>query len=323
VHLQTRGTARRAPSERPILRGVSTRPGLAGVSVSCGRRSRAQGVHKPPTAFERFSDTMLPPEEPKPGIVGGADGATQRGIVRTRWVSQGLATLRRAVTAWSSRGCVRLSPGWQTNWSGPSLGRCKALADARRLRGHPAGPGGHPTSSAQALGARLPWQHVAQGRAGGSRDSRRVLTSAAGSTASSRRATLRRAPSDANDVMRTTIKETTVHDTRTGVAALMQPAHGIADARPPPTIRGYHRRLAGRSRRRSAGHQHRPQGACVRQRHPRTTDKDTLCSSSREQRRGGAGTGYSTAPRDVAHRNSSFRTARTQESPGTGGMLTR
>jgi hypothetical protein len=120
--------------------------------------------------------------------------------------------------------------------------------------------------------------NVAQGRAGGSRDSRRVLTSAAPQlTASSDEQ-----PSEEHRLTRTTscVPPSRRRPSTTHVRAWLNAtstASPATNARPaahnqgipPATCRALTATVA-------EGHQHRPQGACVRQRHPRTTDKDTL-----------------------------------------------
>jgi hypothetical protein len=159
----------------------------------------------------------------------------------------------------------------------------------------------------------------------GSRESRRVLTAAAPQlygqfqTSTPPKSTVY----DANDVIRTTIKETTIHDTRTGVAAPMQPSHGIArdpdGMALPPTIRNTTDDLQGAhgdGRMKGTNTVHKapvydPNDI------PRTTDKDTLLF----ERLGNsdaveAGTGYSTAPRDVAHTQKQF----ISDSPYTGAV---
>jgi hypothetical protein len=128
---------------------------------------------------------------------------------------------------------------------------------------------------------------------------------------------------DANDVLRTTIKETLIHDARTGVASPMQPEH--ASNRDPdqmyldPTVRntvgdeqGAHG--DGRLHGTSAVHKstvYDPNDL------PKTTDKDTLLF----ERLGNAdaaetGSGYETAPRDVSYTQKQF----TSDNTYTGGV---
>jgi hypothetical protein len=273
-------------------------------------------MQKAPTAFARSMETMLPTGGGtlKAPIHGDSLAAPTRRGVRSDTVGiAGVGDTRAGGYSveqpWlraTQPGLAGPNPGVVTRAVGAKpLQTPLAYADVLRdqERDH--------SSLAQALGGAAPAAGGMSQRdiPQGSRESRHVLTSATPhlygqfQTSTPPKSTVY----DANDVMRTTIKETTIHDMRTGVAAPRQPTHGITrdpDAQAPQaTIRNTTGDLQG------AHGDGRMTGSNVVYKAPvydpddvpRTTDKDTLLF----ERLGNsdaveASTGYGTAPRDVS-----------------------
>lgn len=285
-------------------------------------------VKKPPTAFERGADTMLPTggtakapiygEQPLPDtlrgctrsdLMGGAGlaGGTKAGgyAVEEPWLR------------YKQEGFAGPEPGVATRTAGAKpmqdpMSYSEILRDQERDLGggtHPLFGTAAPTAGGRFDTGSRASAHVSQ------RPNAKSLTTAQPRMYGQMQGVN---PSkltvyNADDVLRTTIKETLIHDTRAGVASPMQPEH-VASRDPDqlhldPTLRNTLDSIQGANgdgRLDGTGAVHKatvydPTDV------PRTTDKDTLLF----ERLGNAdatpsGTGYECAPRDVSYTQKQF-----------------
>jgi hypothetical protein len=320
-------------NEKQVYNGRVT--GVATQQVPMRGDQACVQLKKPPTSFERGADTMLPTGGTSKAPIYGEQPMqdTLRGCTRSDLMGGA------GLVGGTAAGGYTVSQPWlrykQGGFAGPSPGVATRTSGAKPLqdptsynelmkdqerdnRGHhPLFGGAAPTAGGTANFDRS--AHVSQ---------RPVMKALSTATPRMYGAVQNGNPSkltvyNANDVLRTTIKETLIHDTRTGVATPAQPEQG--SKRDPdqmhldPTIRntiGDEQGANGDGRLKGTIGVHKstvydPNDL------PKTTDKDTLLF----ERLGNAdaaeaGTGYTTAPTDVSFTQKQF----TSNNSYTGGV---